>query len=233
MDGHHEAPQAHWQVLPDATGLARRAAAFIADEARRAIAHHGAFNIVLAGGTTPLAAYQRLREHKLEWRKWQVYFGDERVLPHGHADRNDRAITEALLAHVALLPTQIHAIPVELGATAAAAAYAVTIDAAMPFDLVVLGIGEDGHTASLFPEHPESPTPSVIAVADAPKPPSLRVSLNYCALRNTHRLLVLAQGAGKRTALRQWQLAADLPIARVTMGLVSTVLVDKAAWVAD
>jgi 6-phosphogluconolactonase len=182
-----------------------------ADSAIRA---RGRFHIVLSGGGTPRTAYQRLRQCPAEWAKWHVYFGDERCVPRGEPERNSRMAGEAWLDHVALPPPQLHAIPAERGAEAAAKAYAGTLQDVGEFDLVLLGLGEDGHTASLFPGHEwgEAPgSPAVLAVLDAPKPPPERVSLSAARLSRAREVLFLVSGESKRPALAQWRAGNDIP----------------------
>jgi 6-phosphogluconolactonase len=123
----------------------------ILDQANAAIAKRGRFRLVLAGGTTPTAAYRLLRDRDADWAAWHLYHGDERCLAVGDPERNSLVADEAWLHHVPVPRTQVHPIPAELGAEPAAEAYAAVVAEALPFDLVLLGIGEDGHTASLFP----------------------------------------------------------------------------------
>ena len=92
-----------------------------------AIRAGGQFRVVLAGGNTPRAAYQRLRDARADWGAWHIYFGDERCVPRDDPARNSRMAEEAWLEHIALPPPQLHAIPAELGADPAAKAYAVTL----------------------------------------------------------------------------------------------------------
>ena len=121
---------------------------------------------------------------------------------------------EAWLDHVALPPQGLHEIPAELGAQAAAQAYAGTLRQFGEFDLVLLGLGEDGHTASLFPGHDwgEAPgSPAALAVLDAPKPPRERVSLSAARLSRARQVLFLVSGGSKARALAQWRAGSDIP----------------------
>lgn len=199
--------------------------------AREAIAGRGSFSIVLAGGSTPRVVYQMLRDADTDWSKWHVYFGDERCLPPDHADRNSRMASEALLDHVAIPAAQIHPIPAELGGAAAAAAYSETLAGLPEFDLVLLGLGEDGHTASLFPGHTwdHNPPQAAIPVMHAPKPPSDRVSMSAQRLSQARKVLFLVEGAGKQHAVSQWKRGVFLPVRAIIPAKGVDVFLDRAA----
>lgn len=199
--------------LADGEALADEACRLIVAAAQEAIGARRIFRLVLAGGSTPERTYQRLATTKQDWAAWELFWGDERCLPADHPERNSVAAHQAWLAHVPIPAARVHAIPAELGADQAAAAYAATIADQVPFDLVLLGIGEDGHTASLFPGSAGAAGP-VIAVHDAAKAPAERVSLNYQTLRACRRQLILVGGAGKAAALAAWRHGDPLPIAR-------------------
>jgi 6-phosphogluconolactonase len=218
-----------WRVLADAQAVALAAARLIAEAAAEAIARGGRFRLVLAGGRTPEAAYRLLARQACDWERWEIYFGDERCLPADYAERNSQMAEGAILSQVPLNKRKVHPIPAELGAEVAAEHYARIVAAAVPFDLVLLGVGEDGHTASLFPGQPLDPQALTVAVHEAPKPPPDRVSLGLGALQSSRHLLVLATGAGKREALRGWRTGAALPIARVCRDQDVTLLLDEAA----
>jgi 6-phosphogluconolactonase len=203
-----------WHVFPDAAVLCAHATDAILESARQAITARGAFRIVLAGGQTPMDVYARLREAPAEWGRWHVYFGDERCLPAGDPGRNDFSIRRAWLDRVAIPPGQIHAIAAERGDEISASRYAQTLRNVGEFDLVLLGLGEDGHTASLFPGHPLGNCPGdpdVLAVRDAPKPPPERVSLGAARLSRSRQVLFLVSGASKRHALLAWQRGDKIP----------------------
>ena len=188
----------------------------IAGLAAQAIAAHGVFHVALAGGETPRRCYEKLRDLTIDWAHVQIYFGDERCLPVGDSQRNDRMAFDTLLKHVAIPSASIHAIPAELGAREAAARYAAVLEQAMPLDLVLLGMGEDGHTASLFPDNPAAASAApVVAVFDAPKPPAERISLGMRTLNAARCKIFLISGAGKRGALEQMASGKLLPAAHV------------------
>ncbi|MDP2144337.1 MAG: 6-phosphogluconolactonase [Gallionella sp.] len=202
-------------VFDDIDSLSSAAAKRIAELAAEAIAARGVFRIALAGGETPRRCYEQLRLLPLDWTRVQVYFGDERCLPIGDAQRNDSMARETLLDRVAIPPANVHGIPAELGATAAATNYAAMLGS-VPLDLALLGMGEDGHTASLFPGNPATASrDAVVAVFGAPKPPPERVSLGMATLNASRHKLFLVAGAGKRAALERIGQGEPLPAAGV------------------
>ncbi|MFY9326863.1 MAG: 6-phosphogluconolactonase [Georgfuchsia sp.] len=163
-----------WHAVSDERALQQAAIASINASAVRAIEERGQFHLVLAGGNTPRNIYRLLCSAKTNWSAWHIYFGDERCLPADDSARNSRMAAQAWLDFVPIPPLQVHAIPGELGASQAALMYAETLRTVGDFDLVLLGLGEDGHTASLFPDHEWGTlpgSPDTIAVFDAPKPP--------------------------------------------------------------
>ena len=226
-------PMTRWQVFPDGATLADQAAALILEAARKAIAARGVFHLVLAGGNTPKDAYDRLREVGANWAKWQIYFGDERCLPRGDPERNDTMARRTWLDHIRIPPVNIHAIPAEHGAEKGAQRYAEILRRVPEFDLVLLGLGEDGHTASLFPGRKEGLAKNdanVIAVHAAPKPPAERVSLSAARLSRARRVLYMVGGESKREAVKAWRAQADVPPRYITPILGIDVYVDRAAW---
>jgi 6-phosphogluconolactonase len=218
-----------WHVFNDADTVAVQAAQRILQAASEAIDERGQFRIVLAGGRTPEAAYRLLVGADTDWSRWQIYFGDERCLPEHDAERNSLMAARALLDSVAIPTANIHPIPAELGAEVAAGEYEPVVRAALPFDLVLLGMGEDGHTASLFPGQQHPAGLLTHAVHNAPKPPSDRVSLSAGALGEARAVLVLVTGAGKRAAIQGWRSGEKLPIAEIGDSKPVDVLLDKAA----
>jgi len=203
-----------WIGFADSAELRQAAYARIVEAAGRAIEEREAFLISLAGGNTPRDIYRMLRAADTDWSRWHVYFGDERCAPRNDADRNSAMAAETWLDHVAIPRDRIHVIPAELGATAAARDYSQTLGGVADFDLVLLGLGEDGHTASLFPGHdwgvgPKAP--DAIAVMDAPKPPPQRVTLGAARLSRSREILFLVEGESKRDAVNRWRSGADIP----------------------
>lgn len=201
----------------------------ILELAKEAIAKNGKFKFVLAGGTTPEKVYRLLAKIDADWSKWFIYHGDERVLPVDHADRNSVMAANAFLNSVAIPKNQIFDMPTELGTEESAAVYRPIVEAALPFDLVLLGMGEDGHTASLFPNHVHDENEIVHCVYNSPKPPPERITLSAKALSNTENLYFLITGANKRDALKQWRDGENLPIATVNALQNLVVFLDDAA----
>ena len=178
-----------WQWYEQEAEVRQAATQAIAQAAAAAIKARGAFRLVLAGGSTPRAVYQTLNALPTDWSKWYVYFGDERVLPVDHPDRNSVMVGSAWLEQSSIPLNQIYPIPTERGLVAAQASYMQTLAPLGAFDLVLLGLGEDGHTASLFPNHDlgtVNDALDVLVVMDAPKPPPQRISLSVQRLSNAH-----------------------------------------------
>ncbi|MDZ4202440.1 MAG: 6-phosphogluconolactonase [Gallionella sp.] len=213
-------------VHADAQALAAAAAQRIAELAAQAITARGVFHLALAGGETPRRCYEQLRVMPVDWRHVRIYFGDERCLPSGDAQRNDTMAREALLNHIVIPPENVHAIAAELGASGAAAEYAARLPSRL--DLVLLGMGEDGHTASLFPGNPATESgENAVPVFGAPKPPPERVSLGMAVLNGAREKLFLVAGAGKCGALQRIARGEALPAARITGAEWH---MDRAAW---
>lgn len=218
-----------WHILADTDALEQDATARILHAAQQAIARAGAFHLVLAGGNTPRRVYRALARSSVDWPHWHVWFGDERCLPPQDPERNSRMAADAWLDQVPIPPAQIHPIPAELGAVAAANAYAQMLAGLGDFDLVLLGLGEDGHTASLFPGHDwgiGATAPDVLAVFDAPKPPPERVSLSAHRLAAARQVLFIVSGAGKQAAVADWRAGAAIPAAAIAPAAGVDVLLD-------
>ena len=215
-----------WVEFNSAQQVAEAAADVIEQQASKAIRQRGEFKLVLAGGTTPRSCYQILAGRDLEWDRWKLFYGDERCLPVDDAERNHRMVEETGLAHKVL---HHYIIPAELGSTIGAESYQELIQSQLPFDLVMLGMGEDGHTASLFPGqelHCEEPKTQVVAVHNSPKAPAERISLSCSALQDCQLMLALVTGESKKPALHQWLQGEMLPLSRVADLSYATVFVE-------
>jgi 6-phosphogluconolactonase len=190
--------------------LAAAAARAFVEGAASAIAERGRFAVALAGGSTPKATYEVLaRDHTgdVDWPNVHVFFGDERTVPPDHEDSNYRMAREALLDHV---PTgSVHRMRGELPPDEAAASYEEDLkgffwEVPPVFDLVMLGIGEDGHTASLFPETPALGVSDRLAVANpVTKLNTTRLTLTVPVLNAAWEVRFLVAGAGKADALAE------------------------------
>lgn len=208
-----------WYLFSSVQSLQAEAAGMIARAAEQAIADSGAFRLVLAGGSTPRSLYERLGALKTDWAAWHIYFGDERCLPAADPGRNSSMARDAWLDHVPVPQKQVYAIPAEIGAKAAAAAYAATLRQVGEFDLVLLGLGEDGHTASLFHGHDwgqEAGSPAALPVFDAPAFPPERVSLSAWRLSQAKQVLFLVTGESKHEAVMNWRAGANIPARAIT-----------------
>lgn len=204
---------------PGPAPLAEGVAAGIAALAWSALRARGAFHIVLPGGRSPEAVFRLLAGLDTDWRRWHCWFGDERCVPRDDPRRNDLAARRLWLDRVPIPPGQVHPIPAERGPVAAARAYGQAVSAVDLFDLVWLGLGEDGHTASLFPGHPWGAgpdAPDALPVFGAPKPPPERVSLSARRLSRSRAVWFLAAGGGKEEALRRWRAGDAIPAAAIT-----------------
>lgn len=203
-----------WHSFESTSDLEQAAVTEILNAAKQAIKERGAFHIVLAGGTTPKRIYEALRNAKTTWGAWHIYYGDERCLPSEHADRNSSMASLTWLDHVAIPRKQIHPMPTEQGCTIAAENYARVVNKVKTFDLVLLGLGEDGHTASLFPLHETGgapDAPATVIVLDAPKPPPQRISLSARRLSETLQLIFLVTGNSKAQAVKDWRSGIYIP----------------------
>ena len=222
------------EVLPDADAVAKRAAAIMAGEARAAVAARGRFVMAVSGGHTPWLMLRDLANEDVPWKNVHVMQVDERVAPPGDPDRNLTHLRESLLEHVPLPPEQIYAMPVESpDLDSAAALYAKTLQtiAGSPpvLDLVHLGLGPDGHTASLVPGDP------VLGVTD--KDVALtgvymgrrRMTLTYPTINRARRVLWLVTGGEKVPMFGRLRDAdPSIPAGRVRQD-VALLLADSAA----
>jgi len=222
------------EVLADADAVARKAAAVIATEARAAVAARGRFVMAVSGGKTPWAMLRALADEEVPWSSVHVFQIDERIAPAGDPDRNRTHLTESLLSRAPLPPAQLHAMPVEAADLEAAAFhYGKTLEALAGsppvLDLAHLGLGPDGHTASLVPNDP------VLAVTDRNVALTgvymgrRRMTLTLPVLNRARKVLWLVTGGEKVPMLKRF-LAHDptIPAGRVRPD-DALVLADRAA----
>ena len=222
------------KVYADAESVARESAKLIAEEARAAVAAHGSFVMAVSGGKTPWLMLRDLAREDVPWSAVHVVQVDERVAPSGHPDRNLTHLRESLLEHASLRPEQIHAMPVESpDLDAAAAQYAESlrrISGSPPvLDLVHLGLGPDGHTASLIPKDP------VLEITDADVGLTglyqgrRRMTLTYPILNRSRCVLWLVTGSEKTGMLTRLQAGdVSIPAGRVRADH-AVVLADRGA----
>jgi len=199
------------EVYEDGQRLVEAAAAGIERAAREAIAARGRLTLVLAGGHTPRPLYRRLATAPLEWSRVFFFWGDERAVPPDHPDSNYGMARQELLEPIGARPEQVFRIPAELPPEQAAAAYEATLRSFFElapgqwpvFDLVLLGLGADGHTASLFPDTPAvAVTDRAVVAQFVPAVGAWRITLTLPVLNAARQVLFLVQGAEKARALR-------------------------------
>jgi len=208
--------QIKWQSFESQVSLDQAAMERVVALADSSIKARGQFHLVLAGGSTPKNVYTLLKNINTDWHKWHVYFGDERCLDSAHQDRNSTMAFEAWLNHIDIPTQNIHTIPAELGPVEGANLYNETLSKVGDFDLVLLGLGEDAHTASLFPGHRWNNNLDALAVFDAPKPPPLRISMSPARLSRSKSVLFLVSGKEKQTAINQWKAGDLIPASAIT-----------------
>jgi len=222
------------KVLEDADAVAHKAAAMIAGEAWSAVAARGRFILAVSGGSTPWKMLRALAGEEVPWEDMHVVQVDERLAPEGHPDRNLTHLRESLLEHAPLRPERIHAMPVgENDFEAAATAYAMTLReiAGSPavIDLVHLGLGPDGHTASLVPGDPVLKINDRDVALTGVYQGRRRMTLTYPILSRSRRILWLVTGSEKgEMLLRLRDGDGAIPAGRVAHDR-ALVLADRAA----
>lgn len=211
---------ADFRILPDAEAVARAAAEYLGDEMTTCINNRGICHVALPGGSTPARCLELLSGMQLPWSSIHWYLGDERCYPVGHPQRNDSMIAQQLWSKIKAPAENQHPIPAELGPELAAEKYSELIQKVGSLDIVVLGMGEDGHTASLFPHNAAlQDTHPVVPVFDAPKPPGQRVSLSLATIQSASQRVILVAGSGKREALARVKQGIQLPVSLVGSSL--------------
>jgi 6-phosphogluconolactonase len=248
-------------TVADPEAAAWRAAELIARALRDAVERRGVAHLSLAGGNTPRRAYELLAGLVEDWSAVELWYGDERCVDPDDPESNHRLVADSLLARIDADAHPAHAGPAadhpsrggpgplehrilgELGPDAAAQAYAAKLEARVApaeeggppaLDVALLGMGEDGHTASLFPGHPEllhDGGAPCLPVREAPKPPPERVTLSLAVLRAARHCLLLATGAGKADAIAAVLAGPDphVPASLLASGRLHVVIDDAAS----
>ena len=207
----------------DAPGVAARASALIVRVIHAARAERGQAHVALSGGTTPGLTYELLAREEAEWDGVHIWFADERCVGPDDEESNYRLAAETLLGPAGIGASQVHRMQGELGPDEGAVHYTAELERqlgsrSLPvLDLIVLGIGPDGHIASLFPGADTlgmSDPPACIGVSDSPKPPPERLTLSLPVLRAARGCLLIATGAGKADAISAMLARADRACAR-------------------
>lgn len=204
-------------IHPNREALSLGVSSHVALLAARAVVKRKRFYIALSGGSLmtilcPPLITEPLRD-EIDWSGWHIFWADERFVPPTSPESNYGDANQQLFRHVNIPFNQIHPLDSKLGVSEAAVAYQATLNKVfrpgagrLPrFDLILLGIGEDGHTASLFPNHPllKETQHWVAAIFDAPKPPPVRVTLTLPVINNARHIVFVAAGAGKKAILSE------------------------------
>jgi 6-phosphogluconolactonase len=221
--------QLAWRFFSNAPALSRGAAETVAAAAREAVAERGRFALALSGGRTPADLYRLLAgpyREQVAWSQVHLFFGDERFVPWDDPASNYRMVQETLLAGIPVPAGQVHPIPVVSSPEEAAAAYEAELRTffgeAPAFDLVLLGMGADGHTASLFPG-----TAAVderqrwVAVGRASVEPAVRLTLTRPVLAGARRLLFLVTGSDKEPVIREIQASPEAAAGKYPAALIA------------
>lgn len=202
------------KIVPDNATLARAAAQEFHRLAEAAVQERGSFSVALSGGNTPRAVYSLLasEDKQLPWDRIHIFFGDERHVPPDNPESNFRMASESLISKVPIPQKNIHRIHAELDAAAAAVEYEQQLSSFFQltnqdwprFDLIFLGIGDDGHTASLFPgSHALSETSRRVTANWVEKFQTFRITLTFPVLNHAAEVVFLVSGAGKAQILNQ------------------------------
>lgn len=199
------------EVLPDLAALIQRALEIVISKIRSDVAERGRCTIVLAGGSTPKPLYEQLATQDLPWDAVHVFWGDERYVPADHPDSNQGMARRAWLDHVPIPSGNIHPIPTDEADPALAAArheaelqefFQIPAGAFPPFDIILLGIGDDGHTASLFPQTQALQVQDrLVTVGNKDNQP--RITFTAPLINHARSVIFIVAGASKRPALAQ------------------------------
>ncbi|MFG1908489.1 6-phosphogluconolactonase [Kribbella sp. NPDC048928] len=211
-------------IHSDASDLAFSAASRLITAIADAQSTGGIAQVVLTGGRVASAVYGAVAESparvEVDWQRVEFWWGDERFLPSGDPERNETQARDAMLSALDVDPARVHPMAADTGqgAEAAAAAYAAELEAAgsPTFDVLMLGVGPDGHVASLFPGYPQLAVTDAAAVAvhDSPKPPPTRLTLTLPTLARAREIWFVVSGEDKADAVAKALAEDDIPAAR-------------------
>lgn len=216
------------RVFADPEAVAQAAADFLAEQISACVAAKDECHVALPGGSTPARCLELLAGMDLPWQNIHWYLGDERCYPVSHPERNDSMVERQLWSKIDAPIENRHPIPAQLGPAEAAGLYTALINRLDRLDIVMLGIGEDGHTASLFPGNQAlQDKAAVVPVYDAPKPPPERVSLSLATLQSAGQRIVLVSGSSKHGAMTALRQGEPLPVNRIGAAVW---FVDQAAY---
>lgn len=200
-------------IIQDSKTITHKALSMFVALAKQAIEKRGVFSVALSGGSTPESLYRALGDDAIQaqinWQKVHLFWGDERNVPASDPDSNYRMVNEALLKHIAIPAENVHRVPTEMAVTEAAVVYEQALRHFFPgdwprFDLVLLGMGEDGHTASLFPHSEGLKEETHWFIANfAPNRDVWRLTLTKNAINAARHVLVLVNGSQKAPMLAQ------------------------------
>lgn len=233
---HKTAPSVH--VFADKAALVAAAADQVIELMRDAIATRGRCSLALSGGSTPKPIYQAIAQAELPWDKIYVYWGDERYVPMTHGDSNAKMTYEAWLSHVAIPADNIFTVPTETESPQASAdqyqqtlatSFGTTLPNTPKFDIILLGMGDDGHTASLFP-HTAALNETEHWITVGQKDDQPRITFTARLINQAHQVMFLVAGANKQAALSQ-VFAADADSATYPSRLIAPV--GELRWLLD
>ncbi|MGJ9423528.1 6-phosphogluconolactonase [Aeromicrobium sp. CF3.5] len=226
-------------IHPDADTLAGDIAERLAEAISRAQQQGREPHVVLTGGTIAIAAYEQLSADGADWSRVHLWWGDERFVAAGHEDRNDQQARDAFIDRLGIPDDHVHAMPArdasahdggEQSMSDAADGYGASLPGE-PFDLVLLGLGPDGHVASLFPGFTQldEQVRSCVEVYDSPKPPPERITLTFPALNRSAEVWFLVSGDGKADAVAR--VVAGSPVAETPASGVTGL--ERTLWILD
>jgi 6-phosphogluconolactonase len=223
-------------VLPDLPAITREAAERFVTLTRSAIASHGRFSVALSGGSTPKPLYEMLVTQPIEWQHVHIFWGDERCVPPDHPDSNYRMAQHALLWHIDIPTQNVHRLQGELDPVQAAQRYETELRAFFGpqprFDLILLGMGPDAHTASLFPGTAALHEQHHLAAANyVEKLHTTRITLTFPVINAAANVIFLIAGTDKAAALRSVRHGPHNPDQFPAQGV--TPMTGRVIWLVD